>query len=388
MNGPLIGVTAGEPSGDLLGAGLIRKIKSQRPDARFIGIGGPEMLAAGLESIFPMQDIAVMGFADVLKKLPYLFGKLDEAVLALQAAKPDVLVCVDAPDFNHRLAKRLKHKEPNIKIIDYVVPSVWFWRAGRARAMSRYFDHCLALLPFEPEVLRNLGGPSCQFIGHRAIEDVASDLEVKHFRETYGVSRDEPCLVILPGSRYGEISHLLPIFAEVCEKLSQKYTSLRVFLPLVEHLAETTRAEVEGWPFPVEFMTDHREKLALFRSADLAIAASGTVALEMGLAGLPMITGYPSNGLLTKFVLKYLARTPSVNLVNLVLDRPVVPELLADNLTSDNLYRLADYYLSEESIRGQTRSYLADFSRIMRSAGPSPDTQAAEAVLRIAGLRA
>jgi len=383
---PIFAVIAGEASGDILGAGLIKHLARRVPDASFVGVGGPLMVAEGLSSVFPMSDIAVMGFGAVIKKLPFLFNRLRVVCDFLEDTKPDVIICVDAPDFNHRLARRMKRRCPDIRIIDYVVPSVWFWRSGRAGTMAQYFDHCLALLPFEPEVLKNLGGPQSTFVGHRAIEAVASDAEVAALRAGHDIKPDAQCLVLLPGSRHAEVETLMPIFRQVTEQLRREFGRLRLFMPLVPHLAAELRTQIRDWPYEVICIDDEREKYASLRLADLALAASGTVALEIGLAQTPMIIGYPSSGLFESYIIKFVARAPSVNLVNLVLDRPVVPELLSDNLTADNMLALARNYLSDPELCERTQSALQVFSTIMQKDGNAPDAEAADAVLRIAGF--
>ncbi len=383
---PVFAVVAGEASGDILGAGLIKEIAQRVPNASFVGVGGPLMEAEGLVSVFPMSDIAVMGFAAVIKKLPFLFNRLRVVCDFLAEAKPDVIICIDAPDFNHRLARRMKARCPDIKIIDYVVPSVWFWRAGRAPAMAHYFDHCLALLPFEPEVLKNLGGPDSTFVGHRAIEAVATDAEVAALRAAHDIAPGAPCMVLLPGSRRAEVETLMPIFRNVTEQLRREFGRLRLFMPLVPHLAAELRAQIQDWPYEVILIEDERQKYASLRAADLALAASGTVALEIGLAQTPMIIGYPSSGWLESYVMKFIARAPSVNLVNLVLDQPIVPELLSDNLTADHMLALAQNYLRDPDLMTRTEDALHSFHAIMQKHGNSPDAEAANAVLQVAGL--
>lgn len=383
---PIIALVAGEASGDILAAGLIQQLAKRVPKAKFVGVGGPLMEAAGLVSVFPMSDIAVMGFGAVIKKLPFLFNRLRIVCDYLEEVNPDVIVCVDAPDFNHRLARRMKARCPHIKIIDYVVPSVWFWRAGRARSMKRYFDHCLALLPFEPEVLKNLGGPDCTFVGHRAVEAIASEAEITALCKTYNLGLDKPCLVLLPGSRHAEVESLLPIFRDVAGRLRREFGKLKILLPLVPHLADYIRAEIQSWPFEVILIEDERQKYASLARADLALAASGTVALEIGLAQTPMIIGYPSNGLMERLAITFVARAPSVNLVNLVLDRPVVPELLSDNLSADYMLALARNYFRDANLVERTKDALQDFRNLMKKDGNPPDAEAAEAVLRVAGL--
>ena len=378
---PHIVVIAGEASGDVLGGGLVRALLQKRPDLEFSGVCGPQMASAGVQSIFPMSDIAVMGLVDVLRQLPYLFGKRDDVVEHIVERQPNLVICIDAPDFNHRVAQKLRSRGSRIPIIDYVTPSVWFWRPGRAAKMAHYFDYGLCLLPFEPEVMAKLGGPPCAYVGHRATQKVASDDDVAAFTQRYEVTPDKKVVALIPGSRRSEIRDMLPMFLETARRLQQSGEKLDLFIPTVPHVRDHLIRQLGT--NEVTLVDREDEKAALFRRADLALATSGTVALELGLAQTPMIIGYSSNGVFYEIIGKYLSRTPSVNLVNLVLDEPIIPELLYDRLTVDNLTRLASQYLSDEHLRAATQAALGRFCDIMRSAGPSPDHNAADLILNL-----
>ena len=374
----------GEASGDQLGAGLMKALLAKKPDMRFFGIGGNKMQRQGLDVVFPMSDIAVMGFGDVLGRLPHLFRKLDEIVASIIDAKPDLVICIDAPDFNHRLAKRLKKAGLKARIINYVVPSVWFWRASRARSMADYFDHCLCLLPFEPAVMKKLGGPPCTFVGHNAVQSIASKQATEEFKKKHKLTDTTLALTLLPGSRQGEIVRLFPMFMGVAERLKKDFPQLHVFLPIVPHMRELVEAGVAG--HDITLITDDNEKHALFGASDLALAASGTVALELGLARVPMVIAYPSSGIMHKIILKFIARAPSVNLVNIALDEPIVPEMLSGNVSTDNLYRLSYNYLADPKLASRTRQKLDVFSDLMRGDGSAPDKKAAQAIIELGGF--
>lgn len=372
-------VIAGEVSGDVLGGGLIQALNGKREGLKFTGVGGPQMTAAGLQAIFPISDIAVMGFGDVVRRLPYLFGKRDDVVRHVIETNPDLVICIDAPDFNHRVAKLVRKQAPHIPIINYVTPSVWFWRSKRAKKMAEYFDHGLCLLPFEPEVMARLGGPPCHYVGHRASEMRASAQQIAAFSKRYKLSTDQTVLALIPGSRASEIRNMLPIFLDSVECLREQGMDVTVFIPTVSHIRNLV---VEGLgAHAATLIDDESEKLALYGRATLALATSGTVALELGLAQTPMIIAYRTAGLFPEVVGKWIAQTPSVNLVNLVLDEPVVPELLYDRLSAENIAHLASQYLSNDILYRETENALHRFCEIMLAAGPSPDHNAAQTIL-------
>ncbi len=237
---------AGEASGDQLGAGLMQALRAKRPDVEFCGVGGTAMAQAGLVSLFPLEDLAVMGFLPVMRHLPRLLKRMDETVAAVREAQPDALVIIDSPDFTHRVAKRVRRFLPQLPVIDYVSPTVWAWRSGRARKMRAYVDHVLALLPFEPAAYRRIGGPPCSYVGHPLIERIgdlrpsSEDLQCRN--------QDPPLIVVLPGSRASEIERLMPIFAETLKRVAEATGAFDCVLPAVAHLEARIKDKVADWP--------------------------------------------------------------------------------------------------------------------------------------------
>ena len=275
---PSIFLVAGEESGDRLGAALIAAIR-QRPidDLTVVGVGGQAMAAQGVPSLFPIDELAIVGL-DIAGKLPLILRRIRQAAAAVVAARPDVLVIIDSPEFTHRVARRVRAKAPDIPIVDYVSPSVWAWRPWRARVMRRYVDHVLALLPFEPAAHVELGGPPCTFVGHPLSESVAQLRP--DASEAQRRLADPPVVLMLPGSRRGELRHMLPIFAEAIERLAALTGPIELVVPAVAHLGQHIRAVASAWPVPTRVVTNPAEKLAALRTARAALAKSGTVTLD------------------------------------------------------------------------------------------------------------
>ena len=373
-------IVAGEPSGDHLGAGLIRALRERAPDLAVAGVGGAEMAAEGLAPLFPLADIAVMGFVPVVARLPHLLRRIRETAEAAVASRPDVLVIVDSPDFTHRVARRVRAAAPAIPVVDYVSPTVWAWRPGRAAAMRAYVDHLLALLPFEPEAHRRLGGPPCSYVGHPLIERLgalrpdAAEAEL----------RSRPTLLVLPGSRGSEIRRLTAVFGEAVGRVADRVGGLDVVVPAVSDLAEDIRARVSSWRVAPQVVTGEEAKLAAFRRARAALAASGTVTLELALSGVPMAVAYRVSPLETW--LRFVVKVPSIVLPNLILGENVVPEFLQDACTPDALAGAVVPLLGDTPARS---AQLAGFDRLdaaMRIApGSTPSREAAALVLAAAG---
>ncbi len=365
-------ITAGESSGDILGADLMRALRKRYPQCRISGVGGPLMQAQGMELIFPMQDIAVMGVRAVLANLRFLLGRIALATDYALHEQPDIVITIDAPDFSHRLAKRIKRKSRNIKTICYVAPSVWMWRAGRAQKMRRLYDHVLALLPFEPDIFQKLDGPPCSYIGHTAITHIPAPQAGSVFRKKYKISEDTKILCILPGSRKGELKALRAPFHDALMRMDLEGTRLAV--PVVPHL----RAEIErisaAWPYQ-PLLVEQTEKADLFAASDVALAASGTVALELGLAGIPMVIGYKTDMLLGAIIMR-IAGVPSVVLPNIVLDRPAVKEFLQERCTGENFAAALSELLTNEAVYAQAKADLADFKARMVQNITSPSDEA------------
>jgi lipid-A-disaccharide synthase len=378
-------LVAAEESGDRLGAALMRALRRIRPDIRFAGVGGRAMAGEGLASLFPIDDLAIVGLAAIPKRLAGIFRHIRETAAAALAMRPHVCVVIDSPDFTHRVARRLRAAAPAIPIVDYVSPSVWAWRPGRARAMRRYIDHVLALLPFEPRVHERLGGPPCTYVGHPLIDEINElrpSVEDARRRE-----QAPPVLVALAGSRKGEIDWLLDIFLRTIGDLRQRIGPLDVVMPTLPHLAPRLEAAVGGLPLPPRIVTDMREKYAAFRIARAALAKSGTVTLELALAGVPMIATYKASAF-EAWVARRLVTVPSIILPNLVLGENVVPELLQEECTPDRLAAALADIMRDGPARGRQLEAFSRLDAIMQIGTAGPAARAAEVVLSVAGVSA
>jgi lipid-A-disaccharide synthase len=356
----LIWLIAGEESGDQLGAKLMRALKVQLGEdaVSFGGVGGRAMEAEGLASIFPLSDIAVMGLVHVLKRLPSLLRRASQAVTAAVSASPDLLIIIDAPDFTHVVARRVRRKLPDLPIINYVSPTVWAWRPWRARKMRPYVDHILAIKPFEPEALRRLGGPACTYIGHPLVERM--DELRPRAGERRPIGEDPIELLVLPGSRRSEIARLMePFGAALGRVIPQIGRPVSLTLPAVAHLADEIEARTRSWPVKPRIVRGEAEKLAAFRRAHAALAASGTVTLELGLAGVPMVVAYKVSW--TEAQIGRLIIVSSFVLTNLVLGQNVVPELMQENCTPEKLAAALQPLLADTP---QRRAQIEAFERL------------------------
>lgn len=369
---------AGEASGDQLGGGLMQALRGACPEVSFSGIGGQAMAAAGLASLYPLDELAVMGFMPVLRHLPQLLRRIDEAAAAVAAARPDALVIIDSPDFTHRVARRVRRMLPQLPIIDYVSPTVWAWRSGRARKMRSYIDHVLALLPFEPEAYRRLGGPPCSYVGHPLVEQIA-DLtptgEDLRRRE-----RKPPILLVLPGSRRSELDRLMPVFAQTLQQLAEQAGAFEAILPAVPHLRDRIKTEIVDWPIKPSIISSEAAKLAGFRQARVALAASGTVTLELALAGVPMAVAYRVGPL--ESLLRFVIKAPSIVLPNLILGENVVPEYLQEACTPKTLAAALAHLLQDGPERErQSRGFSEVVRRLQAESDEPPSARAAAIIL-------
>ena len=369
---PRIFLLAGEESGDGLGAPLMRALRRRRPDAILAGVGGHAMEAEGLRSVFPMQDVAVMGFLPVIARLPTLVRRVREAVRAVLADPPDVLVLIDSPGFTHAVAKRVRRRLPALPVIDYVSPSVWAWRPGRAARMRPYVDHVLALLPFEPEAHRKLGGPRCTYVGHplaERLDELAPDAEERAAREA-----DPPTLLVLPGSRRSEIERLMPVFGAAVAELARRNGAFDLVLPAVAHHRARIELLAETWPVRPRIVAGEARKHAAFRRARAALAASGTVTLELALAGVPTVVAYRVSRA-EEFVARRLIQVASIVLPNLVLGRNAVPELIQAACTPERLADALAPLLAGGAARAAQVAALAEVTERVRV--PEPPSEAA-----------
>ena len=380
---PHIMLVAGEPSGDVLGGELMEALLSETGGrVRITGVGGPHMIGHGLNSIYPMSDTSVMGPREVIPRLPLILRRVREAADFCIAQKPDVLVIIDSPDFTHRVAKRVAKRAPHIKIANYVSPSVWAWRQGRARRMAKYIDRVLALLPFEPDFFRSQAHLDCIYVGHPAIERVPLAGEGARFRRERDIAPETPLLLVLPGSRTNEVKRLVGIFGDVAMRLAADMPGLTVVIPTVPHVRHLVEAAIAKWSVPVILVHEEMEKRAAFDAATAALAASGTVALELGLARVPMVIAYKID-LAAAYVVSRLLKVPSVVVVNLILDRPSVKEFLQLDATVPNLVEAMRPLLSDTPERARAKSDLEELRTLMGVGGPRPSLRAARAVLEM-----
>ena len=312
-------IVTGEASGDALGANILASFKANNIEYELAGLAGPKMQAMGAKSLFDVSQLSVMGFTAVIAKLPKIFQLARRVVDDAISFNPDVVVLIDSPDFNMGVAKRLKKRNPNIPVIKYICPSVWAWRPGRAAKMNGIFDYVLAILPFEPDLMKKLGGPPTTYVGHPL------SAELEQFSQKNRVEPAKPLnLLILPGSRRGEVKRLLPIIGETLDILAQRGVKFNAVLPAVDHLAETIISQTSSWPVKPEIVVGKKAKQDAFGMADLALACSGTVLLELGLSGIPTISIYKLDSL--GFILKRMVYAWTASLPNLIVDRVIIPE--------------------------------------------------------------
>jgi len=379
MSALRVALVAGEHSGDELGSRLMRALKDARAgDATFSGVGGEAMEAEGLRSLFPIRDIAVMGLLPVLARLPSLMARIRETAEAIIAARPDGLVIIDSPDFTHRVARRVRKALPTLPIVDYVSPSVWAWRPGRAKAMRAYVDCVLALLPFEPEAYRRLSGPACVYVGHPLIERL--DALRPNADEARRRAAEPPVIVVLPGSRRSEIRRLMKGFGGTLNVLREQIGTFLPVLPTLPHIEREVSAMALAWPVAPKIVLGEDAKFAAFRAARAALAASGTATLELALAGVPMVGAYKVS--LIEEQLKYLIKVPSILLPNLILGERAIPEFLQRECTPAGLGAALAALVREGPARRAQVEALSRLDRLMRlSDGGAPSVHAARAVL-------
>jgi lipid-A-disaccharide synthase len=377
-------ILAGEPSGDRLGAALMSGLKTLRADVDFRGVGGPMMAVEGLQSLFPMEELSVMGIAEVLPKYPELRRRLHETARDAVDWAPDALLTIDSPDFSLRLARLVKTRA-GTRTIHYVAPSVWAWRAGRARKMADHVDQVLALLPFEPPFME-AAGMRCDFVGHPVVADpVASDDEVVQFRREEGLG-DAPVVLVLPGSRRAEVERLTPIFGETLRKVVANIPNVRVVVPAANAVASAVLEATKGWvgtPVVLDPRSDSgaaKRKRAAFRAADVALAASGTVSLELAASGTPMVIAYDMNWLSWQ-IMSRLSRVDTVTLVNLVTERNVVPEHLGPACRPDAISVSIVQLLNDPDARAVQIEAMRETMKRLGKGGEPPGLRAARAVL-------
>lgn len=365
---------AGELSGDRLGGDLMAGLKRHAPAVTFEGVGGPQMQAQGLTSLFNMSDLSVMGLFEILPRIPKLLGRVKETAKAIIDAKPDAIVTIDSPDFCFRVIAKVKDELPDIKVIHYVAPSVWAWRPERAEKMSKHVDHVLALLPFEPPFMTAVG-MTCDFVGHpTAFQTPVKDEQVAQFKSNLDASTNPEALItLLPGSRKGEIKRMAPIFRDVMARVVTRIPDVSFLLPVATGLEKIVTEQFKQFGHKVQFLTSdgqtvedvEREKRIGYAASQLAIATSGTVALELASEACPMVVAYKANWATTRMV-KKLAQIDTANLVNIVTETRDVPEFLFENCTAENITTAVLELLENQDARARQRALEA---RTMQSLG-------------------
>jgi lipid-A-disaccharide synthase len=377
---PLIYIIAGEPSGDLLGGRLMRALKERTGGkVRFAGIGGETMEAEGLESRVALSELAGMGVLEVLPQARRIFRRVAETVADIQRQKPAALVTIDSSGFTWRIAQRLRKAGSTLPMIHYVAPMVWAWRAGRAKRMARWYDHLMALLPFEPPYFAAVG-LSCGYVGHPVVESGADRGDGAAFRRRHAVPADAPLLTLLPGSRRGEVGTLLPIFAEAVLRVAKDHPRLRVVVPTTATVAAQVEAAVAAWPLPTIVLRGVAEKYDAFAASNAALAASGTVALELALAKLPAVVTYRINPITHAYVSR-VVKVDYANLVNVILGREAVPELLQYDCTPENLAVAVTRLLDDKAAASEQIAAGQEALRVLGYGGVSPALRAADGVL-------
>ena len=379
-------IIAGEDSGDKLGSAIIDSLREAFDGSiNFVGIGGNGMMNRGLDSIFPMSDLSVMGLVEIALQYQNLKNRLNQTIQSILDEKPDILLTIDAPEFCFRVAKKIKLSNKNIPIAHYVAPSVWAWRPNRAKKISEFVDHILALFPFEPSYFRDVG-IKCDFVGHPIVtESLADEESIAEFKNEYSLA-DEPIILCLPGSRKSEIDRLMPVFGETLEKFSNILPSARFVLPSTPNIYEYSKKYLGSMPKDVIFLSPEKIgidkylkfKKASFKISSLALAASGTVSLELAANNTPMVIGYDM-GFLSRQIIGLMLKTETVNLVNLITGNRNIPECLGANFKSENLF------LEMVRVYSNNQNQIKDFRTTMDLLGQNnepPNDRAANSLLK------
>ncbi len=373
---------AGEPSGDALGARFMKAMKKKTSgNVEFFGVGGETMEAEGLNSLFDISDLAVMGIAEVIPSIPKVLRHIKETVNDIVRIRPDVVITIDSWSFGCRVQKALRKKKLGIPQVHYVAPQVWAWKKKRARTMHKYVDHLLTLLPQEPKYFTPYGLDTT-FVGHPVIESPVAKGDKESFRKKYKISKDKRIVCILPGSRHNEVATLLPIFIETAQKLNATYDDLLFVVPTVKTVEKRVKGLMENCGFETLIVEGSEDRHNAMCASAAAIAASGTVALELAIANVPHIIGYKVSRL-TAFLVKRLMHIQFVNLSNILLGREIVPELLQDACVPDNIARYIKRFLEQDDLY---RHEIDGFKKVREVLGlgeQTPSENACDVVLNL-----
>ena len=374
-NSPNIYIVAGEPSGDILGDQLIKSLESKFNSPIFNGVGGERMQSNNFISLFDMSDISIFGIFPVLRKLFFLMNKINDVVKDISQKKPDIIILIDSPDFNHRVAKKVKKYLPDVPIVCYVAPTVWAWRQGRAKKMSEYFDYLLSVIPFEVNFFEKYGLKT-SYVGHPFIERVKNINDIT-FSEKYDLDKSKT-IIFLPGSRKIEIERHSPVMVQAIEYLKDQNLNLNILIAT----GQKQLNQIRDYFKDIQIITDDYEKYSLFKKADFACAASGTVTLELGLTETPTIVIYKMDKL-TWFFISKMVKVKFVSLVNLILGRESSKELLQDNFNKENLIDELSKLLSDEDGQKKQINDLKEFNAIMNKNIDNPSENASKIIKRL-----
>lgn len=380
-----LAIVTGEESGDLLGADLVQALRRQYPgEVTLTGVGGEHLAALGLNSLFDQHEIALVGLTAIVTKLPQLIRRISQLANAIIAAKPDCLVIIDSPDFTHRVARKVRAADPSIPIINYISPSVWAWRPERAKAMHGYIDHVLAILPFEVQALKDLDGPPATYVGHRLVSyaPLLAAAEQNRARESSIGDRTEHNIVVLPGSRRAEITSLSKPFGEAIELLAERGNRFRLTLPTLPKVEPLVRQLTAGWKVQPNIVVGEAERLKAFATADAALAASGTVSLELALARIPTVLSYRPDWLARMFIAPRI-KVWSAALPNIIADKRVVQEYFNQFVRPGPLAREIEQLLKPGYARSLQLDGFDEIAALMHTERPSGDIAAEKVIEHI-----
>lgn len=339
---------AGEPSGDLLGSRLMRAMLAKNPEVEFFGIGGETMQREGLKSLFDISELSVMGLFEVLPSLPKILKRFSQTIAEIEKIKPDVVITIDSWSFSSRIHKLLRRKKLNIPQVHYVAPQVWAWKKKRAKTMHKYIDHLLTLFPYEPKYFTP-HGLDTTFVGHPVIESSILWANGNDFRVRYNIDENARIMAVLPGSRHTEVSRLLPVFLNVVRKLKEKHPEFCFVIPTVHTVEDRVKAMVEDSKLPIIIVNNESDRHDAFCASEVAIAASGTVALELAIVDVPHIIAYKLSAMSAWLARRFL-KIQFVNLSNILLGREIIPELLQENCNEDKILYNVEELLKKQSL--------------------------------------
>lgn len=373
---------AGEPSGDSLGARLMEAIRRQDSDAVFVGIGGEGMQNQGLHSLFNISELAVMGIAEVIPSIPRILNRINQTVEEIKRQQPDVLITIDSWSFCARIHKKVRALNLNVPQVHYVAPQVWAWKKKRARTMYKYIDLLLTLFPHEPKYFTPYNLDTI-FVGHPVIESTMKKTpESEDFRQRYQIPQNNKIMLILPGSRHNEIKHLLPDFLETVKKMRAKHFDFTYVLPTVSTVAEHVKQIVTASGLPIIVIETEAERRAAFQNADIAVAASGTVALELAILDIPHVIAYKVPKL-TEWIARRCLHIQFVNLTNILLGYEVVPELLQTACNPDNILQYLEQFLDKNILYRRQMENFAKLRQLLGLGEQTPSDNAAAAIIKM-----